>query len=108
MSLEKRVVNRGAWTIVLSELVLDKSFSRKTCSGPLPGGAKIKMQRAQSIIPENKLEALVTFHNCSDGADVFFAVAGDAFEILFFPVYFPNLTAIDIVFGSRNAQCCGK
>lgn len=45
MSSEKRVVNRGPWTIVLSELVLDKSFSRKTCPGPSPGGAKIWTQR---------------------------------------------------------------
>ncbi len=55
MSSEKRVVNRGAWTIVLSELVLDKSFSRKTCPGPSPGGAKI---RAQRKFEGNKIKTL--------------------------------------------------
>lgn len=105
MSSEKRVVNRGACTIVLSELVLDKSIRAKLVPG-LHREAQ-RLGRKENL-QELKLKTFVSFHDCSDGADVFFAVAGDAFEIFLFPVYFPNLTAIDIVFGSRNAQSCGK
>ena len=43
-----------------------------------------------------------------DGDHIFLAIGDDAGQVLFFPVYFPHHTSVNIIFRSGNSQCMGQ